>query len=214
MRCVCVGKRAGAAWRARGSPRKAVRRAARHSHRRPTRPSLSPSFPALQDAWILAQDEDSDLAANLRPLVAGGGRGPVATMLGARRGGEEGDDMARFAALTDSSEGSLGALFFGALFGYFFGVIALFLTLNAASSRRFKIGLMLGALLNFVSAADAAGAGGGGAGGGGGGAPGGGAGSTAAEEAARNDSPWAAAAQAAAAPLVAVRHRALRGRRA
>ena len=86
--------------------------------------------------------------------------------------------------------------------------MALFFVLSPSSTRRFKVGIFSGALLNFVTTTDPPGAGSDSStsrnGGGGGG-------SEAAEAAARNDSPWAAAAEELTGHLVTVVRRSLRG---
>ncbi len=128
-----------------------------------------------------AQTEDSDFAANIRPMIVarrsvwastlggggGGGGGPhhgdddaaFFAAAGRRRGpggggDEEGGGL--FAQDADvrpvQNEGTASAFFFGLVLGWSLGVLMLIFAIGPSSSRRFKMGLLAGVALNFLAA--------------------------------------------------------------
>jgi hypothetical protein len=108
-----------------------------------------------------AQGENSDFAANIRPLVmsrraALGGNWTSGGEADLHRAGGEGvgreQDADEDGAAAANSEGSMGTFVMGMVLGWALGILMLLLAVNPRVSRRFKQGLLVGVTLNVLTA--------------------------------------------------------------
>jgi hypothetical protein len=115
-----------------------------------------------EEVWMRAQGENTDFAANLRPMLMarrgawpGAGAGPGGLPAGIGGGGGGGGGAGgdeHVPPPPQAEEGTTSSFVFGFIMGWALGIIMLLFSIHPQASRRFKLGVMLGVAVNVLAA--------------------------------------------------------------